>query len=72
MCIGRHLVLCPKVETLIKLKKDDLADYSVSSLLYACLCPRIELGVLSVVAQQILTIQHAKASQTREFQFEGR
>ncbi len=32
---------------------------------------RIELGVLSVVAQQIQTIQQAKASNIKEFQFEG-
>ena len=33
---------------------------------------RIELGVLSVVAQQILIIQQAKAAKIKEFYFEGK
>ena len=32
---------------------------------------RIEMGVLSVVAQQIHTIQHAVANNIKSFQFEG-
>ena len=32
---------------------------------------RIDLGVLSVVAQQIHTIQHAVAHNIKQFQFEG-
>ena len=32
---------------------------------------RIELGVLSVVAQQIHTIQHAVANNIKQFMFEG-
>ena len=32
---------------------------------------RIELGVLSVVAQQIHTIQHAVAHNIKQFMFEG-